>query len=181
MNILICGLGNPGAQYSKNRHNVGFRMLDFIASRMDVCFSESKKFLGYIAIKKCAEVTYILLKPQTYMNLSGQSVVSVRKFYNISLDHIWIVHDDIDIDFGDVRFKKGGGNAGHNGLKSIDAYIGKDYHRIRIGIGRPACREDVANYVLSNFSKNEDVEGVMVKTWIRLCDTLGYKSNEDCL
>lgn len=177
MHILICGLGNPGAQYSKNRHNVGFMMLDLIASEMNVSFLESKKFLGSIAIKKYPDVTYILLKPQTYMNLSGQSVGAVKKFYDVSLENIWVVHDEIDLAFGDVRLKQGGGHAGHNGLKSLDAHIGKDYHRIRIGVGRPAHRDDVSNYVLSNFPKSEDVDAVMVKTWIQLCDILGCKSN----
>ena len=168
MIILICGLGNPGSQYKKNRHNIGFLAVDYIADQLNISFSQSSKFLGSIAIKKEPTVTYILLKPDTYMNLSGQSVTAVKKFYNIDLNNIWVIHDDIDLEFADIRFKQGGGHAGHNGLRSLDAHIGKEYHRVRMGVGRPIHKDDVSNYVLSDFAKSEDYPGMIDMMWREL-------------
>lgn len=172
MIYLICGLGNPGRAYQKNRHNIGFQLVDFIAQKLNITFSESSKFLGSVASKKIGDHTYILCKPSTYMNLSGQSVGALKKFYNVSNDFIWVAHDEIDIPFGEIRMKQGGGHAGHNGLRSIDAYIGKDYHRIRLGVGRPLHKEDVSNYVLSDFSKSEDVDGLIYKGWEQIYEVI---------
>lgn len=172
MFFLICGLGNPGSAYQKNRHNIGFMCVDHIAGQWGIQFLESSKFLGWIATKKIGENTYILCKPKTFMNLSGQSIGAIKKFYNISNDHIWVIHDEIDLPFGEIRIKQGGGHAGHNGLKSIDSYIGKDYHRVRLGVDRPLHKEDVADYVLSNFSKRDDIEGMIFQAWEKIQEIL---------
>ena len=166
--ILICGLGNPGEQYLKNRHNIGFLAIEYIAEQFNVMFSESTKFSGWVASKKMGDTTYIFCKPKTYMNLSGQSVGALKRFYNIDNDNIWVIHDDIDLEFGDIRVKRGGGHAGHNGLKSLDAHIGKDYHRIRMGVGRPPHKDDVSHYVLSDFAKSEDYHAMIVAAWTQL-------------
>ena len=147
---LIVGLGNPGKEYELNRHNVGFLAVDYLIDK----FSASKvssKFKG--DLYKSDE--YLFLKPNTFMNLSGESVVLVKNFYKIDNKDIIVIHDDIDLKLGALRFKRGGSSGGHNGLKSIDSYIGNDYYRIRIGVGRPQKKEEVVNYVLSNFSEEE--------------------------
>lgn len=146
---LIVGLGNPGMSYQMNRHNIGFMVADLIQEEEH--FSEwTEKFKGLYTKKD----NIILLKPQTYMNLSGQSVQACATFFKITLENLWVVHDDIELSLGDVQTKTGGSAKGHNGLRSIDQCLGQDYHRIRCGIGRPIHGE-VAEHVLSNFSKNE--------------------------
>ena len=149
--MLLVGLGNPGKKYEKTRHNVGFMVIDELIKELNATNSSSS-FKG--ELYKSGNI--LLLKPTTYMNLSGESVVLVKNFYKIDLDDIVVIHDDLDLPFGAIRFKKGGGNGGHNGLKSLDTLIGKDYIRVRIGIGKPQNKSEVANYVLSNFSNNEE-------------------------
>lgn len=146
---LIVGLGNPGVAYQMNRHNVGFMVVDLIQTQEN--FPEwSGKFKGLYTKKE----DVILLKPQTYMNLSGQSVQACMTFFKLALDDLWVVHDDIELSLGDVQTKTGGSAKGHNGLRSIDQCVGQNYKRIRCGIGRPA-QGSVSAYVLSNFSKDE--------------------------
>lgn len=174
--LLIVGLGNPGRQYENTRHNVGFMAVDSIARSLSFSsFSENNKFKGEIATGEAFGDKTILLKPITYMNLSGEAVGAVASYYKIPLEKIVVIHDDIDLKLGDVRIKRGGGHAGHNGLRSIDAHIGKDYFRIRIGVGRPQDKEDVANYVLQHFSKDEmvdisevlcDIEKIIQDLWL---------------
>ncbi len=147
---LIVGLGNPGKKYLKNRHNAGFLALDFLIDKFNAS-KISSKFKGELFKSD----NYFFLKPLTYMNLSGESVLSVKNFYKINNDNIIVIHDDIDLKLGALRFKKGGSSGGHNGLKSIDNLIGNDYYRIRIGIGRPERKEDVINYVLNDFDEKE--------------------------
>lgn len=152
--FLVAGLGNPGAKYERNRHNIGFSAVESIAGK----FGTSpwvKKFRGEICESRIAGTRIFLLKPQTFMNLSGESVVAASQFYKIPPENIIVIYDEIDLLPGKLRVKKGGGNGGHNGLKSIDAHIGKEYWRVRVGIGRPLHKDDVANYVLDNFSKEE--------------------------
>ena len=149
---LIVGLGNPGEKYKKNRHNIGFDVVDALADRYGVSCTQSK-FQGVYC--KMPEIESIAIKPLTYMNNSGVSVLGVMNFFKILKGNVFVVHDDLDLGVGEVRVKLGGGNAGHNGLKSIDKYIGAEYWRIRIGIGRPEAKEEVANYVLDDFSKEE--------------------------
>ncbi len=156
MNLLV-GLGNPGKEYTNTRHNVGFLALDLIADSLGVTFSSNNKFKSEIATAEIAGSKVILAKPVTFMNLSGSAVQLICHYYKISIDNLIVVHDDIDLTLGDVRMKKGGSSAGHNGLKSIDSHLGVAYHRVRIGVGRPEVREEVADYVLQNFSKDERV------------------------
>ena len=147
---LIVGLGNPGEQYQKNRHNAGFLALDFLIDKFNAS-KLSSKFKGELYKSK----NFLFLKPTTYMNLSGESVVLVKNFYKLENENIIVIHDDIDLVLGALRFKRGGSTGGHNGLKSIDSLIGNDYWRVRIGIGRPERKEEVITYVLSDFSEEE--------------------------
>jgi PTH1 family peptidyl-tRNA hydrolase len=150
--LLFAGLGNPGPDYSAHRHNVGFMAADAIARRHG--FSPwGRKFQGLIAEGQIDGEKIVLLKPQTYMNLSGQSVGEAMRFYKIPLAAITVFHDELDLAEAKVRVKVGGGNGGHNGLRSIDAHCGKDYRRVRIGIGHPGVKELVHNHVLGNFAK----------------------------
>lgn len=144
--LLIVGLGNPGRQYANNRHNIGFLILDSLSQSLNLNFSEDKKLSCELALNS----QVILCKPTTFMNLSGECVQKVLHFYKIQ--NFCVVHDDLDLPLEELRFKKGGGNGGHNGLKSIDALCGNDYLHIRCGIGRPERKEMVASFVLSDFS-----------------------------
>ncbi|MDX1917483.1 MAG: aminoacyl-tRNA hydrolase [Rickettsiaceae bacterium] len=158
--MLLIGLGNPGKQYQFTRHNIGFIALDIIAELTGASWGKSNKFAGEfascsISVNHREEKLY-LLKPHTYMNLSGLSANSVKNFYKIDIDDILVFHDDIDLKLGEIRCKKGGGSAGHNGLKSLDEKIGQNYHRIRIGIGRPSEKYLVPNFVLENFTSSEE-------------------------
>lgn len=154
---LIVGLGNPGSEYNNTRHNIGFAVIDSIAKSLDITFSENNKFRSEIATGFASLNKVILSKPSTFMNLSGQAVQLTSHYYKINISDIIVIHDDIDLPIGTVKIKTGGGNGGHNGLKSIDNCLGANYTRIRIGIGRPAHKDDVANYVLSYFSSAESV------------------------
>lgn len=150
---LFAGLGNPGGEYSGNRHNIGFMLADALAADYGFPLFRSK-FQGMLAEGTIADQRVILLKPTTYMNNSGQSVKAASQFYKINPERIVIMHDELDLPPGTVRVKKGGGNAGHNGLKSIQAHLGTpDFWRVRLGIGHPGDREKVHGYVLGNFSK----------------------------
>ena len=151
---LIVGLGNPGRSYAKNRHNIGFMAAEAIARRYGFAASRSR-FKGELAEGTIAGERRLLLCPQTFMNDSGESVLAAMSFYKIAPGEIVVIHDELDLRPGKVRVKRGGGNAGHNGLRSIDAMIGADYWRIRIGIGHPGIRELVHPYVLQNFLAEE--------------------------
>ena len=169
--FLIVGLGNPGAEYAGTRHNAGFRAADCLYEKFG--FSPFKaKFDGLIAEGKIAGEKVFLLKPQTYMNLSGNSVVKAANFYKILPENIVVIHDDMDLQPGQLKVKTGGGAGGHNGLKSIDAAIPPDYHRIRIGVGHPDGKgEAVVGHVLSRFSK-ADAEQVEQNIAL-IADTIG--------
>lgn len=155
--LLIAGLGNPGAQYAKNRHNIGFMAVDAIHARHR--FSPwVKKFKALIADGTIDGEKVLLIKPQTFMNLSGQSVGEAMRFYKLALDDLVVIYDELDLPAAKVRIKAGGGANGHNGIKSIDAHMqgllgGKDYRRLRLGIGHPGAKELVHNYVLGDFAK----------------------------
>lgn len=152
---LLVGLGNPGDQYAKNRHNIGFMIADALAQENHFPAFKSK-FQGHLAEGAIAGQKIILLKPQTFMNLSGQSVQAAAKFYKVAPERIIAFHDELDLPAFKVKVKKGGGNAGHNGLKSLDAHLGTpDYWRVRLGIGHPGEREKVHGYVLGDFAKAE--------------------------
>ena len=152
--MLFVGLGNPGDQYTKNRHNVGFMAVSRIAEIYN--FSPWKnKFQGSISNGLLSTKKIIILKPNTFMNLSGQSVGEVSRFYKIPASKVIVFHDEIDFPLGKLKIKSGGGHAGHNGLRSINEHIGSGYIRIRIGVGHPGNKNAVANYVLGDFSKVE--------------------------
>src|SRR3954462_7107530 len=151
---LIVGLGNPGARYARNRHNIGYRAVEAIARRYGFpAFRD--RFKGELAEGVIAGGRRLLLRPQTFMNDSGESVLAAISFYKIPPEDIVVIHDELDLRPGKVRVKRGGGSAGHNGLRSIDAMIGPDYWRVRIGIGHPGIKELVHPYVLQNFAADE--------------------------
>lgn len=151
--FLIIGLGNPGAEYENTRHNMGFMAVDALAEKYGFAPFKSK-FDGLIAEGKIGGEKCFILKPQTYMNLSGNSVVKAAAFYKILPENIIVIHDDMDLKVSQIKAKCGGGAGGHNGLKSIDAHIGANYNRIRLGVGHPGGQgEAVVNHVLSRFSK----------------------------
>lgn len=152
---LLVGLGNPGAKYEGHRHNVGFMAVDAIAQEYGIGPFRAK-FQGQLAEGRIGEHKVAVLKPQTYMNESGMSVGPASKFYKISPDRIVVFHDELDLAASKIRVKTGGGNAGHNGLRSIDAHLGTpDYVRVRLGIGHPGDKDRVHGYVLSDFAKAE--------------------------
>jgi len=153
---LFVGLGNPGAQYSFNRHNVGFMAVDAVAAAHGFP-SWRKRFQGVAAEGKLGRETVLLLKPGTYMNESGRSVGEAVRYYKLELADVIVFHDDLDLAPGKMRVKTGGGTAGHNGLKSLTAHIGNDYVRVRIGIGHPGQKELVHAHVLHDFAKSDHI------------------------
>jgi len=153
---LIVGLGNPGQKYSKTRHNAGFLLLDDLVKMEGGEFSLQSRFLGNVAELASSARKVYLLKPNTFMNRSGQPVSLVMKYFKILPEEILVVHDELDFSVGMMKLKFSGGHGGHNGLRDIISAIGtKDFARLRLGIGRPNQSKDVANYVLSDFSKND--------------------------
>ena len=151
---LFAGLGNPGAKYAGNRHNIGFMALDRIAA--DHGFGPwQAKFKGLVAEGRLGSEKVLLLKPQTFMNLSGESLRAAVDFYKLEIGDITVFHDELDLAPGKCRVKTGGGHAGHNGLRSIHAHLGEAYHRVRLGIGHPGHKDAVAAYVLNDFAKVE--------------------------
>ena len=154
---LIIGLGNPGDEYVRTRHNIGFMAVDEIAARYH-CPPWKKKFRS---LNTSAE-DFLLLKPQTFMNLSGEGALEALQFYQLSPERVIVFHDDLDLLPGQVKIKQGGGSGGHNGLKSLDAHLGQNYWRVRLGIGRPMTEQGtpvkgdaVSNYVLNPFAKSD--------------------------
>ncbi len=154
--LVLVGLGNPEAKYKLNRHNVGFMAIDRIVENYELGPYKTK-FQSHIVTKKINATPIIFSKPQTFMNLSGQSIGNILNFYKLKCENVIVIHDDLDLNIGIVKTKIGGGSGGHNGLKSIDSIIGKNYRRLRIGIGHPGDKNLVSNYVLGDFSKNENI------------------------
>ena len=153
---LIVGLGNPGGQYEATRHNAGFWLLDTIANRYGGTFSSESKFKGEVCKVSAEGRNLWLLKPTTFMNRSGDAVRALKEFYKIDLSDILVVHDELDLQPGTARIKKGGGHGGHNGLRSVIANCGgADFFRLRIGIGHPGDRSQVSNFVLRKPSQEE--------------------------
>jgi len=153
--LLIAGLGNPGAQYARNRHNVGFMAVDTIHA--SYAFGPWRaKFQGLICEGKLGRRKTYLLKPQTYMNESGASVGAAMRFLKLAPSALVVIHDEIDLAAGKLKAKTGGGDAGHNGLRSITATLGPDYHRVRIGVGHPGGKGEVVGHVLANFAKADE-------------------------
>ena len=152
--FLICGLGNPGKEYTNTRHNIGFNLIDKLSNFYNFLpFKKDTKrevLKGNINHQSC-----LLMKPLNFMNLSGQPIQEIVNFYKIDKKKIYIIHDDLDLELGKVKLKFGGGNGGHNGLSNIDEMMGKDYNRIRIGINHPGSKDLVSNYVLNKFTNDE--------------------------
>lgn len=168
--LVFAGLGNPGARYANNRHNVGFMAVDAIHRRHG--FPRwTKKFSAENALGEIGGQKVLLLKPQTYMNLSGQAVGEALRFYKLAPSDLTVFHDDLDLAPGKVRIKTGGGNGGNNGLRSIDAHIGRQYRRVRIGIGHPGAKERVTGHVLGEFARAD-------ATWLEpLLDAIGENAD----
>ncbi|MEU2851230.1 aminoacyl-tRNA hydrolase [Streptomyces syringium] len=159
---LIVGLGNPGPEYAANRHNVGFMVADLLAERMRAKFkahkSRAQVVEGRLGAPGPSSRRVVIAKPMSFMNLSGGPTAALRDFYEVPVERIVAVHDELDIDYGQLRLKLGGGDNGHNGLKSITKALGPDYCRVRFGIGRPPGRMQVADFVLKDFSSTERKE-----------------------
>ncbi|CDZ62953.1 aminoacyl-tRNA hydrolase [Neorhizobium galegae] len=150
--LIIAGLGNPGSQYAGNRHNIGFMAVDAIQRRPG--FSPwSKKFKGLISEGELAGEKVLLIKPQTFMNLSGEAVGEAMRFYKLGPENLIAIYDELDLPAARARIKTGGGHGGHNGVKSLDAHCGREYRRLRLGIGHPGSKELVHNHVLGDFAK----------------------------
>ncbi|MFD9869561.1 aminoacyl-tRNA hydrolase [Streptomyces niveus] len=160
---LIVGLGNPGPGYASNRHNVGFMVADLLAGRIGGSFKRAQKAQAQVLEGRVGPMgpgsrRVVLTKPLSFMNLSGGPVAGLRDFYKVPTANIVAIHDELDIDYGTLRLKLGGGDNGHNGLKSMTKSMGPDYHRVRFGIGRPPGRMQVADFVLKDFSSVERKE-----------------------
>ena len=151
---LLVGLGNPGKKYRNNRHNIGYMAIDNIIETTSGSV-EKEKFNSLNYDAKIDNQRILMAKPQTYVNNSGEAIIKLINYHKIPNDKVLVIHDDLDLNFGNIKIKNGGGTAGHNGLKSIVSHIGNDFTRIRIGIGHPGSKELVSNYVLSNFSSAE--------------------------
>jgi PTH1 family peptidyl-tRNA hydrolase len=154
--LIIAGLGNPGGKYAGNRHNIGFMAVDAMHRRHN--FSPwSKKFRAEISEGELAGEKVLLIKPQTFMNLSGESVGEAMRFYKLQPSDLVAIYDELDLIPGKARLKTGGGHGGHNGIKSLDAHCGREYRRLRLGIGHPGIKEMVQNHVLGDFAKSDHV------------------------
>lgn len=170
---LIVGLGNPGAQYDRTRHNAGFWFLDALCQHYQGSFREQKKYQGLLAEVSISGQKVLLLKPMTLMNLSGKSVAPLANFFKIPPASVLVAHDELSIPVGAVKLKQGGSHSGHNGLKSIDGLYGRDYHRLRIGIDHPGDKSLVTPYVLGAPSPNDrrDIDTAIHET-LRIAPTL---------
>ncbi len=175
--FLIVGLGNPGDKYKNTKHNFGFILSSQIISDYNLSL-KSKNSSYELFLGKIANHDIFVLNPLKYMNLSGSPVLEVKNFYKINLSDIVVLHDDLDVEFGKIKLKIGGGNAGHNGLKDIDQFIGKDYFRLRLGIGRPENKDyEISNYVLSKFTEEELVKITDINK--KISDLLPFLFKED--
>ncbi|MBV70180.1 MAG: aminoacyl-tRNA hydrolase [Myxococcales bacterium] len=167
---LIVGLGNPGAKYVETRHNIGFMLIDALANRAGISVSRNK-FNGLYGTGSIAGQSVVLAKPETFMNLSGRFVTPMSRYFDVSIEDILIVHDELDLEFGTIRLKISGGHAGHNGLRSIHGELGSNqYHRLRMGIGRPH-KGSVSSYVLAPF-QSEDERDWLGDFVARGCDAI---------
>lgn len=154
---LIAGLGNPGNEYEKTRHNVGFWFIDQLSSKYNLSLKSEAKFSGDVAKLSTTSGNVWLLKPTTFMNRSGQSIARLAQFYKIKPEQILIVHDELDLPPGVVKLKQGGGHGGHNGLRDSIAQLGKNFYRLRLGIGHPGSKEQVVGFVLGKTPQSEKI------------------------
>ncbi len=170
---IICGLGNPGREYERHRHNIGFQVLEVLATRWKAPIT-GRKFDADVSTASFAAQKVLLLKPQTFMNVSGQSLAAAAGFYKVPVEDVLVVHDELDLAFGRLQLKPGGGSGGHNGLKSIaESWGEQDYARLRFGIGRPVGPgpEGVVGHVLSNFMSEEQTQlGAVIARALEGCE-----------
>jgi len=153
---VFAGLGNPGARYVNNRHNVGYLIAERIVQLNNMGeFRRRSKFFGEVSEGEIDNNRVLVLKPDTFMNESGRSIGAVLRYYNVTPTQLYVLHDDLDLSFGKIRIKCGGGHAGHNGLKNVSSHIGSEYWRLRVGIGHPGHKDLVMPYVLQDFNKQE--------------------------
>lgn len=172
--LMIVGLGNPGKEYDLTRHNVGFMAIDEFATRNDFQWQDKKDLKCHLASNMMGDTRVLLVKPTTFMNLSGEAVQAVMSFYKIHPDNITVIYDELDVDFGQIRLRKGGSAAGHNGVKSLIQHIGEDFGRIRVGIGpKKPAQIDSADFVLQKFNKEEQehLKELLVETTAVLSET----------
>jgi len=155
---LVAGLGNPGPEYERTRHNLGFLTADVLAERLGGARFRRSKHQALVAEARDGDVRLVLAKPQTFMNESGRAVAALQRFFKLPIENIIVVHDELDLPFGVVRVKLGGGTAGHNGLNSVASALGRDFVRVRVGIGRPSGRKDPVDFVLEPFAKREQAD-----------------------
>ncbi len=175
MAFLVVGLGNPGLQYSRNRHNAGFMAVEKVAEKVGIEITK-KDFGGIYGSGFYREVKLIVFKPRTYMNNSGEPVRKIMRFHNMKNEDLVAVHDEIDLSVGRIQVKSGGGSAGHNGIKSLAQQLGSDFVRVRIGIGKPEGVMEAADYVLSDFGKEElgAVEDSIEKAADAVCEIVSF-------
>ena len=162
LDLLVAGLGNPGRQHERDRHNVGWMVVDELARRRGVSFKS--KFNGRLGETRLDDHRLALLKPETFMNESGRSISAAARFFKVPVDRLLVIHDDVDLEFGRLQARAGGGLAGHNGLRSIAQMLGgPDFLRLRVGVGRPGRgdRRDVADFVLAPFEPHEDRDAIV--------------------
>ena len=185
--LLLVGLGNPGSNYTNTRHNIGFKIIDAINAHFKLS-KQKPKFKGLLTTGNIDEKKIYAIKPLTFMNNSGTAIKELIDYFKIDAKNVIVFHDDLDIDFGKVKAKVGGTSAGHNGIKSIDKFIGTDYSRVRVGIGRPQQKTKVNNHVLDDFNDNEeekikDITDSIVKLVPKLInkemDTFSSKVNQN--
>ncbi len=161
--VMVVGLGNPGPRYARNRHNIGFQCVDLLAQRAHLTF-DRVQFRAVMAMGQFADTHVLLAKPQTFMNLSGQAVVPLLRYYKVELSDMLVLYDELDLPLGRLRLRAEGGAGGHNGMKSIIAQLGSQvFPRLRIGIGRPPGRMEPADYVLQDFSSDQEIEMAFVR------------------
>ncbi|MBI4212366.1 MAG: aminoacyl-tRNA hydrolase [Deltaproteobacteria bacterium] len=165
VDLLIVGLGNPGSEYERQRHNIGFRIVEAFAETNQISLKR-RAFGSIVGEGKIAERSILIMKPQTFMNLSGNAVGEACSFYKIAAEQIMVVHDDLDLECGRCKFSRGAGHGGHNGIRSLIERLGtKEFCRLRVGIGRPPNGQDAADYVLRPFAKEE--EGLLIEVIAR--------------
>ena len=155
--ILLVGLGNPTPDSQENRHNIGFKIIDAINQKFGLS-KQKPKFKGLLTTGNISNEKVYAIKPLTFMNNSGICIRELIEYFKINIEDVIIFHDDLDIDFGKIKAKFGGSNAGHNGIASIDKFIGKDYSRVRVGIGKPEKKVKTSDYVLNNFNEEEKIQ-----------------------
>jgi PTH1 family peptidyl-tRNA hydrolase len=167
--ILLVGLGNPTPDSQDNRHNIGFKIIDAINQKFGLS-KQKPKFKGLVTTGNISNKKIYAIKPLTFMNNSGICIRELIEYFKINVDDVIVFHDDLDIDFGKIKTKFGGSTAGHNGIASIDKFIGKDYSRVRIGIGKPDLKIEASDFVLNNFNEDEKIE--LSKTTVNIIDSI---------